>query len=140
MTLGSSVLGRPPFSAGICRIKDLAEFARRVSPRGRPSSAVTVDVSDIRRGIFRSFTFCKIMRGAVIKLTPGFCQCEPARCAIEQARSEFPFDPADCHCRFRQPQFVRGADKGARLNDLGEDRQALEIRELRHVKFHNYGR
>ncbi len=30
--------------------KDLAELARRVWPRGRPSSAITVDVSDIRRG------------------------------------------------------------------------------------------
>ncbi len=29
---------------------DLAELARRVSPRGRPASGVTVDVSDIRRG------------------------------------------------------------------------------------------
>ena len=30
--------------------KDLADLARRVSPRGRPGSGVTVDVSDIRRG------------------------------------------------------------------------------------------
>ena len=30
--------------------KDLAELARRVAPRGRPTSGVTVDVSDIRRG------------------------------------------------------------------------------------------
>ncbi len=30
--------------------KDLADLARRVWPRGRPASGVTVDVSDIRRG------------------------------------------------------------------------------------------
>jgi hypothetical protein len=30
--------------------KDIAELARRVSPRGRPRSGVTVDVSEIRRG------------------------------------------------------------------------------------------
>ncbi len=30
--------------------KDLADLARRICPRGRPTSAVTVDVSDIRRG------------------------------------------------------------------------------------------
>ncbi len=29
---------------------DLPEIARRVSPRNRPASGVTVDVSDIRRG------------------------------------------------------------------------------------------
>ena len=29
---------------------DLAELARRASPRNRPASGVTVDVSDIRRG------------------------------------------------------------------------------------------
>ena len=30
--------------------KDIADLARRVSPRGRPTSGVMVDVSDIRRG------------------------------------------------------------------------------------------
>ena len=30
--------------------KDIAELARRVSPRDRPRSGVAVDVSDIRRG------------------------------------------------------------------------------------------
>jgi hypothetical protein len=30
--------------------KDIADLARRVSPRNRPTSGVTVDVSDIRRG------------------------------------------------------------------------------------------
>jgi hypothetical protein len=29
---------------------DLTDLARRVSPRNRPASGVTVDVSDIRRG------------------------------------------------------------------------------------------
>jgi len=38
--------GRPlPFIA-----HDIAELARQVSPRDRPASGVTVDVSDIRRG------------------------------------------------------------------------------------------
>ena len=30
--------------------KEIADFARRVSPRNRPASGVAVDVSDIRRG------------------------------------------------------------------------------------------
>jgi len=67
MTLGSSVLGRPPFSGGICRIKDLAELARRVSSRGRPSSAVTVDVSDIRRGRIVATTQTVNGRGIVVQ-------------------------------------------------------------------------
>jgi hypothetical protein len=47
------------------------------------------------------------MSGAVVELAPGFSHRKAARAAIEQARSEFLFDPAD---------------KGARLDDLRKDR------------------
>ena len=41
--------------------KDLADLARRVWPRGRPPSGVTVDVSDIRRG--RIITTGQVVNG-----------------------------------------------------------------------------
>ena len=57
--------------------------------------------------VFSSFAFRKNMSGAVVELAPGFSHRKAARAAIEQARSEFLFDPAD---------------KGARLDDLRKDR------------------
>jgi hypothetical protein len=39
---------------------DLVKLARRVSPRGRPASGVTVDVSEIRRG--RILTTCQTVK------------------------------------------------------------------------------
>ena len=88
----------------------------------------------------RRFALRKNVRGAVVKLTSGLRHRETARRAIEQARSEFLLDPADSlrYRGFRQPKLVRSTDKGARLDDLRKDRQALEIGELRHVKFHRY--
>ncbi|MGO9330558.1 MAG: hypothetical protein ACLQJ0_20930 [Steroidobacteraceae bacterium] len=41
--------------------KDIADLARRVSPRGRPTSGVMVDVSDIRRG--RIITTGQVVNG-----------------------------------------------------------------------------
>ncbi len=41
--------------------KDLADLARRVSPRGRPASGVAVDVSEIRRG--RIITTGQVVNG-----------------------------------------------------------------------------
>ena len=41
--------------------KDIADLAREVSPRNRPRSGVTVDVSDIRRG--RIITTGQVVNG-----------------------------------------------------------------------------
>jgi len=75
------------------------------------------------------------MRRPLVKLAPDFCHCEATRGAIEQPRAELPFKPADSfrHCRFRQSQFFGSADKGMHLHDLREDRQAFEIRKIRHA-------
>ena len=79
--------------------------------------------------VFSSFAFRKNTSGAVVELAPGFSHRKAARAAIEQARTEFLFDPADSlrHCRFGQPKLVRGADKGACLDDFRKDRQPLKI-------------
>lgn len=45
--------------------------------------------------VFGGLALRKNMRCAVVKLPPSFRHSEAACCAIEQARSEFLFDPAD---------------------------------------------
>ena len=79
------------WAAQIAALKPYADVARRPLPTtGQPGDygarSPWPTARHRRMGedlVFRSFTFCKNLSGAVVKLTPCFCHGETACCAIE---------------------------------------------------------
>src|SRR4051812_44827039 len=62
-------------------------------------------------------------------------QCQSPRRPVEKARAQFRFETRHSlgNSRFRELQFLGGTCKRVHLHNLCKDRQAVQIRQFRHV-------
>ena len=87
-----------------------------------------------QRLVFRGLAIREEARGALRQFLSGIGQGQPPRGAVEQPCAEPALQPGDC---FRdrglgERQFGRGRRERSQLHDFRENRQRLEIREVRH--------
>ena len=80
------------------------------------------------------FALCENVCSTAYELPSGIGERELPRGAVDEPRAEPPLDPADGFRDggFGNIQLRRRPGEGANLNDLGEDRQPLEVRQVGH--------